>query len=176
MTRSRFLRTLLLGAAALAVFAAPVASQRRGVLDQPTPDLNLPDLDGNEVSLTAFPGKVVIYDFWAVWCGPCEYALPFFQELEERYEDEGLVVIGLHVDDQVPPGDEIHAFLEERGIRYRNLISTLEADEAFRIFAMPTTYIADREGIVRTQHLGFNPERTPERLEREVRRLLGLDE
>ncbi len=175
MTRYSFLRTLLLVVAAAAL-AGPAAAQRRGVLDQPTPELTLPDLDGNDVALTGFPGKVVIYDFWAVWCGPCEYALPWFQELEERYGDDGLVVIGLHVDDQTPPSDEVRAFLDERGVRYRNVLSTLQADEAFRIFAMPTTYIADRDGIVRTQHLGFNPERTPARLESEVRRLLGLDE
>ncbi len=176
MTRSSLLRQVLPVAVALAALVAPAAAQRRGVLDQPAPDLALPDLDGNEVSLTGFPGKVVIYDFWAVWCGPCEYALPFFQELEERYADDGLIVIGLHVDDQTPSNDEIRAFLDERGVRYRNLLSTLQADEAFRIFAMPTTYIADREGIVRTQHLGFNPTRTPARLESEVRRLLGLGE
>ena len=102
-------------------------------------------------------------------------SLPFFQQLEERYGDQGLVVVGLHVDDQVPPTEEIRSFLADRGARYMNLISTVEADEAFRIFAMPTTYIADREGIVRTRHIGFNPERTPARLEREVRDLLGLE-
>lgn len=173
MTKIAFLPALLL---ALVFAAGDADGQRRGVLEEPTPDLALPDLDGNEVPLRSFPGKVVIYDFWAVWCGPCEYALPFFQELQDRYRDEGLVVVGLHVDDAVPEPDAIRSFLDERGVTYTNLISTLQADEAFRIFAMPTTYIADREGVVRTQHLGFNPTRTPARLEGEVRRLLGLDE
>ncbi len=172
MMKIALVPAVLIAAVAL---AAPAAAQR-GVLEEPAPDLALPDLEGNEVSLRGFPGKVVVYDFWAVWCGPCELSLPFFQELEDRYRDDGLVVIGLHVDDQVPPTDEIREFLDERGVSYLNLISTLRADEAFRIFAMPTTYIADREGIVRTQHLGFNPNRTPDRLEAEVRRLLGLGE
>lgn len=153
----------------------PQSGERRGVINEPAPDLELPDLDGNLVHLRSFPGKIVIYDFWAVWCGPCVDSLPFFQELEDRYRDQGLVVVGLHVDDQMPPPAEVQAFLEDRGAKYVNLLSTVEADEAFRIFAMPTTYIADREGVVRIRHIGFNPARTPARLDREVRDLLGLE-
>lgn len=176
MTRLRGLRAAVALAFAALLLAPPLASpQRRGVLDEPPPDLELPDLDGNLVSLRGFVGKIVIFDFWAVWCGPCEQSLPFFQRLEDRYRDHGLVVIGLHVDDEMPRPEAVRAYVEDRGVRYRNLLSTVEADEAFRVFAMPTTYIADRDGIVRTRHIGFNPSRTPERLEREVRDLLGLE-
>jgi thiol-disulfide isomerase/thioredoxin len=160
---------------AAAAEAPPGQSERRGVIDEPAPDLELPDLGGNMVHLRSFPGKIVVYDFWAVWCGPCVDSLPFFQELEDRYRDEGLVVVGLHVDDNVPAVEEVQAFLDEHGAQYVNLLSTVEADEAFRVFAMPTTYIADREGIVRVRHIGFNPARTPARLDREVRDLLGLE-
>ena len=178
MTRPLFalalLFALVLPAAALAE-APPQSGERRGVIGEPAPDLELPDLDGNLVHLRSFPGKIVVYDFWAVWCGPCVDSLPFFQKLEERYGDQGLVVVGLHVDDQVPPREEVQAFLDEHGAKYVNLLSTVEADEAFRVFAMPTTYITDREGIVRLRHIGFNPARTPARLDEEVRDLLGLE-
>ena len=168
------LLALILPAAALAE-APPQSGERRGVVNEPAPDLELPDLDGNLVSLRSFPGKIVVYDFWAVWCGPCVDSLPFLQELEDRYRDEGLVVVGLHVDDNVPSVEEVQAFLDRYGAEYVNLLSTVEADEAFRIFAMPTTYITDRDGVVRLRHIGFNPSRTPERLEKEVRDLLGLE-
>lgn len=161
--------------AAAAPEAPPQSGERRGVIDEPAPDLELPDLDGNLVHLRSFPGKIVVYDFWAVWCGPCVDSLPFLQELEDRYRDEGLVVVGLHVDDNVPAVEEVQEFLDRYGAEYVNLLSTVEADEAFRIFAMPTTYITDRDGIVRLRHIGFNPSRTPERLEQEVRDLLGLE-
>lgn len=164
---------VLLGAAAAQQEAeAPV---RRGVLDEPVPDLELSDLDGGMVALRDLAGKVVVYDFWAVWCGPCEQSLPFFQALQDRYADDGLVVVGLHVDDGRPEPAEVKAWIEERGVRYPNLFSTIDMEEAMRIFAMPTTYIADRDGIVRLRHIGFNPSRTPERLEGEVRDLLGLE-
>ena len=175
MKHSAFALVLAFALLPAAVLAeAPPQSERRGVIDEPAPDLELPDLDGNLVSLR-FPGKIVVYDFWAVWCGPCVDSLPFLQELEDRYRDEGLVVVGLHVDDNVPSVEEVQAFLDEHGAKYVNLLSTVEADEAFRVFAMPTTYITDREGVVRLRHIGFNPSRTPERLENEVRDLLGLE-
>ena len=170
------LALMILPAALLAEEPAAAGTlQPRGVLEEPTPDLELPDLDGNLVSLRSFPGKIVVFDFWAVWCGPCVDSLPFFQGLEDRYGDQGLVVVGLHVDDNVPSVEEVQTYLNDRGVNYVNLLSTVEADEAFRIFAMPTTYITDRDGIVRTRHIGFNPARTPDRLEKEVRDLLGLE-
>lgn len=178
MKRSFFVLALLLALilpAAVLAEAPPQSGERRGVVNEPAPDLELPDLDGNLVSLRSFPGKIVVYDFWAVWCGPCVDSLPFLQELEDRYRDEGLVVVGLHVDDNVPSVEEVQAFLDRYGAEYVNLLSTVEADEAFRIFAMPTTYITDRDGVVRLRHIGFNPSRTPERLEKEVRDLLGLE-
>ena len=154
---------------------AEARPQRRGVIDEPAPDLSLLDLEGNPVPLRDFDDKVVVFDFWAVWCGPCRVSLPFFQELEDRYREDGLVVVGLHVDDGLPELDEVRAYLADLEIGYLNLISTLEADEQFRVAVVPTTYITDRDGIVRMRHLGFNPERTPERLEEEIRGLLGLD-
>jgi len=166
---------MFLPAALLAEEPAPASAQPRGVLDEPAPDLELPDLEGNMVSLRSFPGKIVVFDFWAVWCGPCIDSIPFFQEMEDRYGDQGVVVVGMHVDDNVPSTEEIQGYLDDRGAKYVNLLSTVEADEAFRIFAMPTTYITDRDGIVRTRHIGFNPARTPDRLEKELRDLLGLE-
>jgi len=164
----RFGLLLLLG-------AALTGAQPRGVIGEPAPEITLPNLDSEAVSVSDFPGKVILYDFWAVWCGPCVESLPFYQELQDRYREEGLVVVGLHVDDRTPPIEEVRAYLEDRGVSYLNLLSTAEADEAFRIFAMPTTYITDRDGVIRTRHIGFNPERTPGRLEEEVRGLLGLE-
>ncbi len=152
-----------------------LGAQPRGVIGELAPDVELPALDGEPVSLRGFPGKVVVYDFWAVWCGPCEDSLPFYQDLQDRYGDDGLVVVGLHVDDRIPPIEEVRAYMEKHGVSYLNVISSAEADEAFRIFAMPTTYITDRDGVIQVRHIGFNPERTPARLEEEVRDLLGLE-
>lgn len=162
----------------LAVACSPAGGspgQSRGVIGEPPPEVSLRDLDGNEVALRGFEGKVAVFDFWAVWCGPCRVSLPFFQEMQDRYREEGLVVIGLHVDEGLPADAEVQAFLDEYRVTYLNLISTVEADEGFRVSLVPTTYLADRSGRVRKRHLGFNPDRTPARLEEEIRDLLGLE-
>jgi len=82
-------------------------------------------------------------------------------------------VVGLHVDDRVPPAEEIKSYLETRKVSYTNLLSSYKVDEAYYVFAMPTTYVLDQKGIIVSQHVGFGPE-TPEKLEQELRELLGL--
>lgn len=161
--------------AATAGESGSTSGQSRGVIGEPPPEMSLRDLSGNRVALRGFEGKVVVYDFWAVWCGPCRVALPFFQRMQDTYREDGLVVIGLHVDEGRPADAEVQAFLDEYGVTYTNLLSTVEADEGFRVSLVPTTYLAGRSGLVRKRHLGFNPERTPARLEEEIRDLLGLE-
>lgn len=149
--------------------------QKHDILGKPAPNFQLESVDGGKVSLSDFKGKVVVLDFWAVWCGPCQDSMPFFQKLQDEYGSKGLEVVGLHVDDRMPSKEEVQQYLKEGNIRYRNLVSTTEVDDGFIIFAMPTTYLIDRKGVVRKRHIGFNPETAPEKLEKDVRELLGLD-
>ena len=74
--------------AALAVLVAPLASAAT-----PATDFTLRDLDGAEVRLEDYRGKVVFIDFWATWCGPCKDAMPHWQDLYETLGPEGFVVL-----------------------------------------------------------------------------------
>lgn len=159
----------------LARFFGGDASAGKDLVGERAPEFSLQDTAGQTVDLDSLEGKVVVMDFWAVWCGPCQQSMPFFQTLEDKYGKEGLVVIGVHVDDRMPPPDRVQEYLDERNVRYRNLISTVKVDNAFEIFAMPTTYLIDRKGVVSKRHVGFNPKTTPEELEHDVREMLGLD-
>ncbi len=128
------------------------------------------------MKLADLKGKVILLDFWAVWCGPCQESMPFFQKLQDEYGPKGLEVVGLHVDQGMPSPDEVKSFLEERGIHYQNLVSTMEVDDGFQIVAMPTSYLLDGDRTVRKRHIGFDPDRTPAMIESDVRELLGVAE
>ena len=76
------------------------------------PGFTLKNLQGESISLSDFRGKVIILDFWASWCRPCRYSMPHLNEIGQRYQDEGLVVVAVSLD---PNMADISNFLEENG-------------------------------------------------------------
>jgi peroxiredoxin len=148
------------------------ADSSQGLIGKKGYDFELKDVDGKKVARSDFEGKIVILDFWAVWCGPCQMSLPFFQSLADKYESEGVVVVGVHVDDRMPPVQDLKDYLDARKISYTNLISTNRVDNAYQIYAMPTTYILDRKGRIQKMHMGFNPAYDPRAIESELLEML----
>jgi thiol-disulfide isomerase/thioredoxin len=157
------------------VLTTEVGAQPEDVLGKKAPGFELKSVSGETVKMSDLEGKVAVLDFWAVWCGPCRKSMPFFQELQDKYGDEGLEVVGLHVEDRVPSADEVAQYLAKLDVSYTNLLSTVDNDNAFIIFAMPTTYLVDRDGVIVERHIGFDPATAPAELEEKVRALLGLD-
>lgn len=173
------MKRAFLAAVTLAAMASSAGAQEppaKDILGKKAPDFTLPSVtDSTPVKfrLSTLKGKVVVLDFWAVWCGPCTDSMPFFQKLQDSYRTQGLEVVGLHVDDRMPEPKEVKAFLDELGVRYSNLVSTTEVDDSYLVYAMPTTYILDRNGVVQKRHIGFNPKTAPDRIERDVKDLLS---
>ncbi len=127
------------------------------------PDFTLKDLSGKDVSLKDFQGKVVLVDFWATWCPPCRNSIPELVGLQERYRDQGLVIIGISLDDPVKADDRfLIAFKKENRINY----PILRGGGIFRVvedyfgdekLGIPTMYIIDRKGVIVDRHVGFIP-------------------
>ena len=125
------------------------------------PDFTLKDLTGNSVSLQQYRGKVVLLDFWATWCPPCRYSIPELVEIQDKYRDQGLVVIGISVDDPLQINNNyISAFKEKYKVNY----TILRADEKTKVsyfgnrnFAIPTTFFINRDGLIVNKGMGFIP-------------------
>jgi peroxiredoxin len=126
---------------------------------QKAPEFSLPDLKGNKVTLQQYRGKVVILDFWAIWCVPCLKSIPQMVQIQEKYKDKGLVVLGISLDDPKKLDDlSLLEFKKRRKINYRILRGTEEVtDEYFRGIRLeiPTLFIINKDGEIAERHKGF---------------------
>lgn len=150
----RFLPLLgRVGFAGLLLFVVSACS-REGPLPVlgPAPAWTLTTLDGKPLGSEQLKGKVVVVDFWATWCAPCVQEVPGYVELQNKYGDRGLVIVGLSVDAQeaaVPP------FAQRMKINYPLALVTPEVAAAFGDpEGLPTTFLIDREGNIRHRKLG----------------------
>lgn len=138
------------------------------------PDFTLPGVRENEseVTLSDLRGEIVYVDFWASWCAPCLRSLPEVNTLYERYKDQGFSVIAITIDD--PVEDALDFLLDmETPLAYRvALDQTAEVMDQYAVVGMPTSFLIDREGVVRMVHKGFR-EGDTELLEQKLTALLA---
>jgi cytochrome c biogenesis protein CcmG/thiol:disulfide interchange protein DsbE len=114
----------------------------------------LKDADGNPVNLTDYRGKVVLVNFWATWCGPCEVEIPWFVEFEQKYKDQGFAVLGLSMDDD--GWKAVRPYIASHKINYRVMIASEVVSQQFGdIEALPTSFVLDRQGRIATNHVGL---------------------
>jgi len=135
---------------------------------KPAKDFTLPSLDGKQVSLSSFKGKVVLLNFWATWCGPCKAEIPAFVELQTQYKND-LVVLGLSVDD---PADKAKVFADQYKVNYPMVLGLGRDDiqDAYGpIYGIPASFVISRDGKVCKRHLGIAPKA---QFEREIKALL----
>lgn len=135
---------------------------------QPAPGLKLPLVGGGEQDLATYRGRPVILNFWATWCDPCRAEMPVFERAQQKYRDRGLVVLGVDFQERDP---EIVAFLSEVGVTFPSLVDrTGEVTRQWRATGLPTTFLIDRQGIIRDVRVGAF---TDEMLESRLTKLLA---
>jgi len=119
------------------------------------PEFELKDANGKIVHLSDFKGKVVLLDFWATWCGPCNIEIPWFTEFERRYKDRGFEVLGVSMDDD--GWKAINPFVAEKRINYRIVLGNdITGDQYGGVEALPTTFVIDRDGRIASVHVGLS--------------------
>ncbi len=122
------------------------------VPERPAPDLKLQDLEGNPVSLADYRGQVVLLNNWATWCPPCKAEMPDLEAYHEAHKDEGFTVIAVNAGDRP---NEVAAFAQAYHLTFPVWPDpSTETLRAFGIQGLPTSYLIDRNGMVRATWTG----------------------
>jgi thiol-disulfide isomerase/thioredoxin len=107
--------------------------------------------NGKELRWEDLKGKVVVIDFWGVWCPPCRAAIPHLKELYEKHKKDGLVIIGVHTTNQ---GEKMADYVKENAMPYPVAIDVdKKTVEAFKVDSYPDYYLIDRAGKLRVADL-----------------------
>ena len=130
----------------------------------------LSSVGGQKTTLADFKGKVVLIDFWASWCGPCRQSFPWMNGMQQQYRAEGLEVVAINLDEEPELARE---FLRQMPAQFTVLLdSDAQLPDAFGLIGMPSSYLIDRQGRLRAQHIGFHANRVAE-YENSIKALLA---
>lgn len=121
-------------------------------LNVPAPDLRLTDLDGKPVALGDYRGKVVLVNNWATWCPPCRAEMPDLQAYYETHANKDFVIIGIEAGDSP---EEVRKFVNTMRLTYPIWLDVeMVAVSKFRNDSLPSSYLIDRDGIMRAMWMG----------------------
>jgi peroxiredoxin len=151
---------------ALALALAPAYCGREPPFraGEEAPALRFTDLEGREVALSSYEGRVVVLNLWATWCAPCLTELPSLDRLHRALSREGLVVLAVSVDE---PGTDVAGFARARGLHLPVLRDPGGASTtpALQVTGYPTTFVIDGAGRLRERYLGIADWDLPEALD-----------
>jgi cytochrome c biogenesis protein CcmG/thiol:disulfide interchange protein DsbE len=163
-------KTLLVVATVVALIIATVVADRatrvKAKIDSPVmkadvpkggesaPELTLKDLNGQDVSLSEYKGKVVLVNFWATWCEPCRVEIPWLIEMQHQYGPRGFVLLGIALDEEgksvVAPfvaKERFDVNGQKSPMDYKILIGNEDAADKFGgLFGYPTSILISRDG------------------------------
>ena len=118
---------------------------------KPVTDFSATDLDGNPISLQDSRGKVVLLDFWAVWCGFCIDEMPNLKRVYDTYKDQGFDIIGISLDDEE---SELRDYIKENDIQWRQIFDNARGEDSlvrqYGIRGIPAPWLIDRNGTLIT--------------------------
>lgn len=138
--------------AALLVSAMGMAATTQAAT---APDFTLKARDGNNLRLAEQRGDIVLINFWASWCGPCIQEMPQLDKLAQKYQPLGVQVWGVNVENDTSAAN---AYLNKVNVEFPILFDLDNSvSKAYRVEAMPTTVILDKNGTVRSVHRGYKP-------------------
>ncbi len=142
----------------LLVLLLALSGGRARAIGEQAPDFSLRDVDNRAVSLSDYAGKVVLLNFWATWCQPCQVEMPQLDKLQRELGDKGLVVLAISTDD-ARSASTVKPLVKRNGYTFRVLL-----DKETKVVSMynpaktlPYSVLVDREGRIAYVHMGYTP-------------------
>ena len=152
MASAQSISAAILVALALAVPLAPAVPRHNSLVNKAAPTFARATFDNQRVDLSALRGRVVLLNFWATWCAPCQVEIPRFIEWQSKYQGDGLSIVGVSMDDDSGP---VKSFVQKRGLNYPVVLGDEKLGLAYGgVLGLPVTYLIDRKGIVRGRYEG----------------------
>ncbi|MGB8010172.1 MAG: redoxin domain-containing protein [Terriglobales bacterium] len=116
------------------------------------PDFSLPQLNGQQLHLSDYRGSVLLLDFWATWCDPCREEIPHFVELQNKYRDQGLQIVGVSMDDSP---ESVRDFYRQFKVNYPVVMGNAATGELYGgVLGLPIAFLIGRDGRIYSKHIG----------------------
>jgi len=130
-----------------------VSLVQAGEVNGKAPDFTLKSNTGKNIKLSEHRGEVILLNFWASWCGPCRQEMPLLEQLQERYGSYGFTVMGVNVEKD---SSKAKKMLRDVPVTFPILFDTEnKASKLYKVSAMPSTVMIDRDGNMRYLHKGY---------------------
>ncbi|MDP9084404.1 MAG: TlpA family protein disulfide reductase [Pseudomonadota bacterium] len=121
----------------------------------PAPAFTLTALTGQQSALSQYKGQVILVNFWATWCGPCQQEMPLLDQMYKKYKPAGFTLIGVSVDKEAAVVQELMA---RKPVSFPVLLDPAnQVSRAYHVDEMPSSVIIDRKGEIRYIHRGYKP-------------------
>ena len=120
---------------------------------KPAPDFALKDSAGKQRTLKDYRGKILLLDFWATWCHGCKQEIPWFADLDRKYREPGVEVVGVSMDDE--GWKVVTPFLKGAEVHYEIVLGDEETSKSYHIDGMPDTFLIDRQGRIAAVYNGM---------------------